>query len=114
MNGEVETKLVVQALRLNTLSKLTFADSKRFDSIIQDVFPGINFQEVEHTSLKEALKKAMEELKLIHSDVQVRCLPWKNLWNEISNECPFRKIEGLARIRGGPAGLFRDAGFATF
>ena len=30
--------LVVQALQLNTLSKLTFADSKRFNSLVADVF----------------------------------------------------------------------------
>ena len=66
-----EMKLVVQALRLNTLSKLTFSDSKRFDALIKDVFPGIDFHDVEYTTVREALKSAMEEMGLIYSSVQV-------------------------------------------
>ena len=71
MDLATETMLVVQALRLNTLSKLTFSDSKRFDTLIKDVFPGISFQDVEHTTLKEALKDSMNEMGLVHSKVQV-------------------------------------------
>nr|CDJ93573.1 Dynein heavy chain and ATPase associated with various cellular activities domain containing protein [Haemonchus contortus] len=37
-----ETETVVQALLLNTLSKLTFADSKRFSVLIDDVFSTVN------------------------------------------------------------------------
>ena len=71
---EEEKNLVVQALRLNTLSKLTFSDCKRFDALIQDVFPGINFQDVEYTTLREALRGAMKELGLVESKVQVKKL----------------------------------------
>lgn len=39
-----EIEIVVSALRLNTSSKLTFDDSSRFDDLIRDVFPGINFK----------------------------------------------------------------------
>ncbi|XP_057314672.1 cytoplasmic dynein 2 heavy chain 1-like isoform X2 [Hydractinia symbiolongicarpus] len=69
---QTEIKLVVQALRLNTLSKLTFSDSKRFDALIKDVFPGISFQDVEYTTLKEALKEAMKEMGLVESAVQIK------------------------------------------
>ena len=31
---------MVQVLRLNTLSKLTFADRQRFDALVHDVFTG--------------------------------------------------------------------------
>ena len=72
VDKNTETKLVVQALRLNTLSKLTFSDSKRFDALIKDVFPGIDFQDVEYKTLKEALKLTMKEMGLIESSVQVR------------------------------------------
>ena len=71
MDIEEEKNLVVQALRLNTLSKLTFSDCKRFDALIQDVFPGINFKDVEYTTLREALRDAMKELGLVESKVQV-------------------------------------------
>lgn len=54
------------------MSKLTFADSKRFDGIIQDVFPGVLFQDVEYMTLKQALKESMQELGLVESNVQIR------------------------------------------
>lgn len=75
MDIEEEKNLVVQALRLNTLSKLTFSDCKRFDALIQDVFPGINFKDVEYTTLREALRDAMKELGLVESKVQVSKTP---------------------------------------
>ena len=47
VDSELEAKLVVQALRINTLSKLTFTDGSRFDSLVSDVFPGIDFKDIE-------------------------------------------------------------------
>ena len=40
VDQNTEAKLVVQALRINTMSKLTFSDSMRFDALLRDVFPG--------------------------------------------------------------------------
>ncbi len=40
IDQNTEAKLVVQALRINTMSKLTFSDSMRFDALLRDVFPG--------------------------------------------------------------------------
>lgn len=51
----MEQEVCVQSLRLNTLSKLTFADSKRFDSLLKDVFPGIDHK-VNHTIFLESRK----------------------------------------------------------
>uniref|UniRef100_A0A4W3JMF3 Cytoplasmic dynein 2 heavy chain 1 n=1 Tax=Callorhinchus milii TaxID=7868 RepID=A0A4W3JMF3_CALMI len=59
-----ESHLVVQALRLNTMSKLTFADCTRFDSLVKDVFPGIDFKEVEYAELTAALHEVFEEANL--------------------------------------------------
>uniref|UniRef100_A0A8C2QHF6 Cytoplasmic dynein 2 heavy chain 1 n=1 Tax=Cricetulus griseus TaxID=10029 RepID=A0A8C2QHF6_CRIGR len=56
-----ENHIVVQALRLNTMSKFTFADCIRFDALIKDVFPGIDFKEVEYNELSAALKHVFEE-----------------------------------------------------
>jgi len=36
---DTEVQLLVGALRVNTLSKLTYADSIRFNALINDVFP---------------------------------------------------------------------------
>ncbi|XP_023565248.1 cytoplasmic dynein 2 heavy chain 1 [Octodon degus] len=56
-----ESRVVVQALRLNTMSKFTFADCTRFDALIKDVFPGVDFKEVEYSELSTALKQVFEE-----------------------------------------------------
>ncbi|XP_040316731.1 cytoplasmic dynein 2 heavy chain 1 [Herpailurus yagouaroundi] len=56
-----ESHIVVQALRLNTMSKFTFADCARFDALIKDVFPGIDFKEVEYDELRSALQHVFEE-----------------------------------------------------
>ncbi|XP_063840903.1 LOW QUALITY PROTEIN: cytoplasmic dynein 2 heavy chain 1-like [Scylla paramamosain] len=71
----VEAELVVQALRLNTLSKLTFADSSRFDELVKDVFPDVKFRGVGYESLAELLHEAFKELSLIPNERQVKkCL----------------------------------------
>ncbi|XP_041850617.1 cytoplasmic dynein 2 heavy chain 1 [Melanotaenia boesemani] len=59
-----ESSLVVQALRLNTMSKLTFADSSRFDALVRDVFSGINFTDVEDQILMHALEQVYKEAQL--------------------------------------------------
>lgn len=64
---------MVQALRLNTMSKLTFADSSRFDALVKDVFSGVNFTDVEDQILMNALEQVYKEarLELIPSQVCV-------------------------------------------
>lgn len=66
-----ESHLVVQALRLNTMSKLTFADCARFDALVKDVFPGIDFKDVEYAKLTTALQEAFEEARLEIINTQV-------------------------------------------
>ena len=39
MNKEVEFELLIKALRVNTLSKLTFGDCRRFEGLIRFLFP---------------------------------------------------------------------------
>ena len=55
---------MVQALRLNTMSKLTFSDSSRFDALVRDVFSGVNFTDVEDQSLMQALDQVYKEARL--------------------------------------------------
>ncbi|WKX91874.1 hypothetical protein Q1695_010144 [Nippostrongylus brasiliensis] len=59
-----ETETVVQALLLNTLSKLTFSDSKRFSVLIDDVFSKVNTEMATFGDLIEPLKTASEEMKI--------------------------------------------------
>ncbi|XP_065833043.1 cytoplasmic dynein 2 heavy chain 1-like isoform X2 [Oscarella lobularis] len=71
IDAKVEARLIVQALRVNTLSKLTFSDAKRFDSLVRDVFPDVPFRDIEYEKLEAALRAACEEsnLTIIKSQV---------------------------------------------
>ena len=40
MTAELEQELLIKAIRVNTLSKLTYDDTTRFVQLISDVFPG--------------------------------------------------------------------------
>lgn len=62
---------MVQALRLNTMSKLTFADSLRFDALLRDVFSGVSFIDVEDLILTEALEQVYKETRLEPIPTQV-------------------------------------------
>ncbi len=67
-----EAEIAVQALRLNTLSKLTFADSLRFDALVKDVFSGVTFQNSGYEELKEALKESCAELGFYENEGQLK------------------------------------------
>ena len=71
MEASVEFKVVVQALRLNTLSKLTFADGNRFDNLLKDVFQGIAFHDVKYEQLEGALRESCKECSLMVIESQV-------------------------------------------
>ena len=36
-----ETGMIVKVTRFNTMLKLTFSDSKRFDALVKDIFPNV-------------------------------------------------------------------------
>ena len=67
----LEAKIVVQALRINTLSKLTFSDSIRFDALLKDIFPGVEFKDIEYEELRKALEEVCKEHHLGVIDTQV-------------------------------------------
>ncbi|CAK8696967.1 unnamed protein product [Clavelina lepadiformis] len=67
-----EYRIVVQALRVNTLSKLTFADSQRFDALVRDIFPNVPFKDLEQENLIEAIKATCDELHLASQDRQIK------------------------------------------
>lgn len=72
VDSKFEAKLVVQALRINTLSKLTFSDCARFNALMKDVFPGIEFKDIEYEELATAIRSVCEETNLKVNEVQVR------------------------------------------
>ncbi|UJR10563.1 hypothetical protein I4U23_014763 [Adineta vaga] len=72
IDSKYESQLVVQAARINTLSKLTFGDSKRFDGLLQDIFPGIDLKDIEYENLRQALHEIYKEHHLLINDMQIR------------------------------------------
>lgn len=72
MEGEIdEAALIVKALRVSTLSKLTFADRVAFEQIIQDVFPSVKIDKVEMFELREAASKTIKEMNIVELPHQV-------------------------------------------
>ncbi|XP_071126281.1 cytoplasmic dynein 2 heavy chain 1-like isoform X2 [Mytilus edulis] len=72
IDSKLEAKLVVQALRINTLSKLTFSDCARFNALVKDVFPGIEFKDIEFDKLAEAIREVCKEQNLKANEIQVK------------------------------------------
>ncbi|PIC50086.1 hypothetical protein B9Z55_000113 [Caenorhabditis nigoni] len=66
-----ETDLVVQALLLNTLSKLTFSDSERFNSLIDDIFANVTKEMTKFEELVEPLGVAAKEMGISLGDKQM-------------------------------------------
>ena len=60
-------------MRVNTLSKLTFSDSSRFDSLVKDVFPGVELKDIEYERLAQSLREVCKETNLVIMETQV---PW--------------------------------------
>uniref|UniRef100_A0A9J2Q4R6 Cytoplasmic dynein 2 heavy chain 1 n=1 Tax=Ascaris lumbricoides TaxID=6252 RepID=A0A9J2Q4R6_ASCLU len=60
------------ALLLNTLSKLTFADSSRFNVLVDDVFTDVKKGTAQFDDLIEALKRVSDEMKITITDIQKR------------------------------------------
>ncbi|XP_017783105.1 PREDICTED: cytoplasmic dynein 2 heavy chain 1 [Nicrophorus vespilloides] len=72
---EAEWKLVITAIRLDTLSKLTFSDSEIFDGLIKDVFPGVEFQQENNAKICSALEESFLELGMQKNERQMnKCL----------------------------------------
>ncbi|XP_071846316.1 cytoplasmic dynein 2 heavy chain 1-like isoform X2 [Apostichopus japonicus] len=67
-----ESKLLVQALRVNTLSKLTFADGARFDSLVKDLFPGVELKDIDYEHLENALREVCKDSDLVIMAAQIK------------------------------------------
>lgn len=71
-----ECSVAVQALELNTISKLTFDDSVLFKSLISDIFPEVkitNSPQI-YDTLIQKIRKAAEDMRLQINQRQVNHL----------------------------------------
>jgi dynein heavy chain 2 len=59
---------LIKAVRVNTLSKLTYGDTDKFLSLIGDVFPGSKSSDISGGQLEEAIK----EVKLLNCGYVIR------------------------------------------
>jgi dynein heavy chain 2 len=58
---EMEYEILIKAVRVNTLSKLTFQDTAKFLALIGDIFPGIKSADITGGELEEAIIQVMKE-----------------------------------------------------
>eukprot|EP00392_Amoebophrya_sp_AT5.2_P002499 g2504.t1 len=59
-----EALVLLKSTRMNTLSKLTYADARRFEDLCQDVFPGISVKDIEYAQLEKDIRQSLTELKM--------------------------------------------------
>ncbi|TPX70937.1 hypothetical protein SpCBS45565_g01524 [Spizellomyces sp. 'palustris'] len=71
VDSKREAAIIVKALRVNTLSKLTFADGQRFDALMNDIFPDVSPEDVTYEELAKAVKETYDELNLVYIESQV-------------------------------------------
>uniref|UniRef100_A0A1B0DN78 Dynein heavy chain, cytoplasmic n=1 Tax=Phlebotomus papatasi TaxID=29031 RepID=A0A1B0DN78_PHLPP len=70
-----EMEIAVNAVRSNTMSKLTLEDCRLFDGLIEDVFPGIGVTDFREKNLQNALEESFKSSGLVHNERQIeKCL----------------------------------------
>ncbi len=71
---EIEYEILIKALRVNTLSKLTFTDTMKFLALIGDVFPGVKSADITGGELEEAIRLVSSEkpFHLVEDNDQIR------------------------------------------
>lgn len=53
------------------MSKLTFGDSKKFEGLLTDMFPGISVEDIIYEDLEKAIHDIITELKLEQNEKQL-------------------------------------------
>lgn len=70
-----ELELVVQAIRTDTLSKLTYSDSIKFDKLLSDIFAGVQFNRTDNSDLVSVAREVASTLGYVTNDRQLmKCI----------------------------------------
>ncbi|CAH8515920.1 unnamed protein product [Schistosoma mattheei] len=74
---EYEAQFIIQAIKTNTLAKLTNSDAKQFENLIRDVFPdlclhNIQFKNQELTKLIDSIHSVVREHNMILVEAQIQ------------------------------------------
>ena len=56
--------LLIKAIRINTLPKLTYTDLTKFISLIEDVFPSVESSDIDYKELTKAIEEVIASMKL--------------------------------------------------
>lgn len=70
ISEEREAVILIKAIRINTLPKLTYPDLKHFIPLMADIFPNADIEDIAYEDLESALRNSLEEAHLSHSDSQ--------------------------------------------
>lgn len=89
VEANLELRLVVKALLLDTASKLTYSDRIKFDSLISDVFPESKLETSDDNDLIKALEESYLEFGLQSNKRQVHIFIHK---------CEFQCMEFVAQL----------------
>lgn len=71
INPNREALILIKAIRINTMSKLTFGDSKKFEFLLNDMFPGIKVEDIIYEDLEKAIHETLTELNLEQNPKQL-------------------------------------------
>lgn len=63
---------MASAIKINTLSKLTFSDGKKFEDLLKDIFPEATDEQSADDSMVKALEESCKDLGLKLNQRQVR------------------------------------------
>jgi dynein heavy chain 2, cytosolic len=69
---EDETEILIKAIRINVLSKLTFEDAINFNLLCEDVFPGIKLNDITYEEMNKALLESYTEMNYEFIDSQFK------------------------------------------
>ena len=72
VDASKEAEIVVNSVRVNIISRLTFSDNIKFDEILCDTFPSVKFDNAGYEQLEAALGEAAKELGLEENPKQTR------------------------------------------
>ncbi len=64
VDSNEEMEIIVKVARFNTMSKLTFSDSKRFDALLKDIFPNVKITDFDYVIFVMHLLKYLKLISL--------------------------------------------------
>ncbi len=70
LDSTQEAVLLIKAIRINTLSKLTYQDMTKFLALLNDVFPGVDSIDISYEELTKSIVEVLKELKLEYIEQQ--------------------------------------------